>query len=313
MISIVIRVLNEARHLGRLLTMVNQQEAGNREIVVVNSGSTDGSLEIAAAYGARIVHIHRDEFSFGRSLNFGCSAARGDCLVFVSGHCIPRDQHWLNHLTAPLSKGEAAYAYGRQIGGEGTKFSEHQVFAQYFPEDVRLAQEGFFCNNANAALRRNVWAENRFDEDLTGLEDLELGKRLVRQGHRIAYRPDAIVYHLHNETWPQVRRRYEREAIALRKIMPEIHFTGWDLIRCVSVAVAMDAGKALRQRELFQQISSVLAFRCAQYLGSYRGHHIHRTLSKAAKERYFYPDAQRLDAKSELKSHGSQVHRPSPP
>ena len=225
MISIVIRVLNEAMHLGTLLDGIRKQDVGATplEIIVVDSGSTDGTLGIAERYQTRILNISKEEFSFGRSLNIGCATAQGDYLVFISGHCIPCNAQWLGKLVAPLRNGRAAYTYGRQSGGERSKFSETQLFSKYFPEDSSLAQNGFFCNNANAAILRSIWRDYRFDEELTGLEDMELAKRLVTEGHGVLYVPDSVVYHLHDESWRQVSTRYEREAIALQWIMPEVH------------------------------------------------------------------------------------------
>lgn len=94
-----------------------------------------------------------------------------------------------------------------------------------FPRYSKLPQEGFFCNNANAAVSRKAWQRFRFNEDLTGLEDMYLAKQLTEQGDKIGYAADASVYHIHDESWRQVRIRYEREAYALHQIMPEVNFT----------------------------------------------------------------------------------------
>ena len=88
-VSVVIRTLNEAKHLENLLKGIHQQNYTDWEIVLVDSGSTDGTLDIANRYDARIFHIPKDEFTFGRSLNIGCHEARGDYLVFASGHVWP--------------------------------------------------------------------------------------------------------------------------------------------------------------------------------------------------------------------------------
>src|SRR5690606_16368828 len=76
-VSVVIRTLNEARHLRALLEGVRTQayRDGRVELVVVDSGSTDGTLEIAREFEANVVHIAKEEFSFGRSLNLGCAVA----------------------------------------------------------------------------------------------------------------------------------------------------------------------------------------------------------------------------------------------
>ena len=253
-VSVVIRTLNEARHLPALLDGIRRQDCPGIEVetVLVDSGSTDGTLDIARKHATKVMNIRKEEFSFGRSLNIGCAAATGDVLVFVSGHCIPTTPNWIATLIAPLDQQGIAYCYGGQVGDETSHFSERQIFAKYFPQHDKVPQAGYYCNNANAALLKRVWQEHPFDEDLPGLEDMHLGKRLVANGHKLGYVASAAVYHLHNETWVQVRRRFEREAIALQHIMPEVHLRLADISRYFLSAVFLDLGAALQQQAMRQ-------------------------------------------------------------
>ena len=289
--SIIIRTYNEAAWLPHVLEAVGRQDVnGYRvETVVVDSGSTDDTVRIAERHDCRIVHIDKADFTFGRSLNVGCEAAEGRNLVFISGHCIPVGEHWLTTLIHPLEDGEVSYVYGRQQGHEVSKFSETQLFAKYFPARSALPQDGFFCNNANAALPKRVWSNTRFDEDVTGLEDMELARRLVEQGHKIGYVAEASVVHVHQESWAKVKTRYEREAIALQGIMPEVHVSFADFLRYTIAGVFYDWSEALQQRVFFQKAAEIVMFRTMQYWGTYRGNNDHRRLSRARKDRYFYP------------------------
>jgi rhamnosyltransferase len=290
-ISIVIRTLNEAKYLDQLLSSIRQQQTPGMEVesVLIDSGSTDGTLPIAERHGCVITHISREEFSFGRSLNRGCEAASGDILVFISGHCVPVDTDWLRRLCVPIKEGVVDYSYGRQLGGPDSRFSECQIFGKYFPAESRLPQQGFFCNNANSAIARSAWQTHRFDEELTGLEDMELAKRLCAAGGKIGYVADAAVYHYHAETWPQVRRRFEREALALQKIMPQIHVSLIDALRYIVSSIGHDLRAARRERRALELWQEIVRYRSAQYRGSYKGNHEHRKLSHAEKDRYFYP------------------------
>jgi rhamnosyltransferase len=290
-ISIVIRTLNEARYLRELLQAVDRQACDGFEVetVVVDSGSTDDTLAIAHEHGCVVTHIRREQFSFGRSLNMGCEAAGGDIFVFVSGHCVPTDEHWLRLLTAPIAEGSVDYSYGRQRGGAQSRFSECRIFEKYYPSASRVPQSGFFCNNANSALSRAAWAEHRFDEELTGLEDMELARRLCEAGGKVGYVSDACVYHYHHESWAQVRRRFEREAIALQRIMPQIHVSMLDLLRYVCSSIVHDVHHARRAGRAGAMLAQIARYRFAQYVGSYKGNHEHRKLSRAEKEIYFYP------------------------
>ena len=291
LVSVVIRTLNEEKHLPELLESIRKQSSNDFEfeIVIVDSGSTDNTLDIAKSYSARITFIKKEKFSFGRSLNIGCEFANGKYLAFVSGHCIPTDKNWLQNLLLPLKDEKCLYTYGRQEARDTTKFSEKQLFSKYFPNASQVPQEGFFCNNANAALPKSVWEKYKFDEKLTGCEDMELGKRLCADGGKIGYVAESSVFHIHDETWQQVKTRYEREAVALQKIMPEVHLTKFDVLKFFLAGVAKDIRAAFLSGVLIGNFGSIIMFRWVQYYGAYVGNHAVRKVSRKMKGRYFYP------------------------
>jgi glycosyltransferase involved in cell wall biosynthesis len=289
--SIVIRTLNEERYLGQVLARIREQDYPQSlvEVIIVDSGSTDRTLSIAAEHGCRVVHLARQEFSFGRSLNLGCAAAVGQFLVFISGHCVPVDVRWLWQLLQPLHEPSVAITYGRQVEGPESKFSEGLLFQKYFPAHEQNGQSPYFCNNANLALRRTCWEQFRFDETLTGLEDMRLARQLWEKQWKIQYVPAAAVYHYHHESWAQVRRRYEREAIALQAIMPEVHVHWHDALRYFVAGVMGDWAAAIRQKGWLHHAPEIVCFRFCQFYGAWRGNHAHRRLSQREKDRYFYP------------------------
>jgi len=291
LVSIVIRTLNEARHLDDLLVMIGRQKTDfDVETVLIDSGSTDGTVEIAEKRGARVTTIDKSEFSFGRSLNRGCAFSDGEILVLISGHCVPAGEHWLQNLCQPLIDEQASYSYGRQIGDDSSNYSERRIFAKYYPAESAIPQKEFFCNNANSAILRSVWKDYLFDEDLTGLEDMELSKRIWNRGHKIAYVAEAPVFHHHQESWAQVRRRFEREAMALRAIMPEVHVTPLDVLRWVASSTWKDWRAAARHGIKSTSKWDMLRYRWNQYRGSHKGNHDHRRMSQELKQYYFYPE-----------------------
>jgi rhamnosyltransferase len=291
LVSIIIRTLNEERYLDEILVAIKSQNANNfsYEVVIVDSGSTDNTLKIAKTHSARITYIKKQDFTFGRSLNVGCDFAHGKYLVFISGHCIPTNKDWLQNLIAPLIQKKCDYTYGRQIARDATKFSEVRVFDKYFPSTSSIPQDGLFCNNANAAISRTIWDKFHFDESLTGLEDMFIAKQICQDNGYVGYVSDSCVFHIHDESWEQINTRYEREAIALQKIMPEIKISIFDLVNFVVAGVLKDTRAAIRERVFFKEILSILMFRFCQYYGSYKGNHACRKLSNQAKLKYFYP------------------------
>ena len=305
-VSIVFRALNEEKFFERAILACKSQvlDAGlSMEMVLVDSGSTDATLDIAKRHGLTIVHIPKAKFSFGRSLNWGCDAASGDYLAMISAHCIPAHDRWLQNLVQPLVDGEADYSYGKQVGDDHNKFSEKQLFAKYFGERDKIQDEDFFVNNANSCVTREAWARYRFDEDVTGLEDMVLGKCLIEEGSRIAYCADAPVVHIHEETWAQVRRRYYREALVVRQVLPEVQMGLLDAVRYTLAGIANDVGAALETRCLASKFGEIVAFRTMQYYGSYKGHNELKKLSRKQKEAYYYPVVERRARRERARSH----------
>jgi rhamnosyltransferase len=133
-VSVIIRTLNEENNLAELLDSVQSQKVFDFdvEVVVIDSGSTDRTLEIAENFNSRIATIEKSRFTFGRSLNEGCEFAFGDVFVFISGHCVPTDNNWLVNLVNPVLNKTVDYTYGRQLGRFPTKFSETELFK--FPD-----------------------------------------------------------------------------------------------------------------------------------------------------------------------------------
>jgi len=288
-VSIIIRALNEAEFLPECLAKISQQDyAGSVEVILVDSGSTDATVEIAETFGAKIVYIKKAEFSFGRSLNMGCAKATGELLVILSAHCIPTDKLWLQNLVQPLVDNVSKYAYGRQIARKGvSKFSEAMVFKKYYPEITSNPQAGYFCNNANSAIHWATWNTHRFNEELTGLEDMEFAKRLVNQGGTISYVSNSTVEHIHRENWSRIKIRYEREAAALTSIEPNLNLSLVNATRMYCFAVYSDI-RALESIS-FGALKEISLYRLCQYSGSYLGSQSSRERIRKMQKEYFYP------------------------
>lgn len=289
--SIIIRAYNEEKHIGRLLDGIMQQTVRDVQIVLVDSGSTDGTVTVASRYPVEVVSIRPQEFTFGRSLNLGITHATADLIVMASAHVYPVYPDWLERLLEPFRDEKVALTYGKQRGAETSKFSEHQVFRQWFPEQSDWRQPHPFCNNANAAIRKQLWRKHPYDETLPGLEDLAWARWAHEQGYSIAYSAEAEVVHVHNETWPGVYNRYRREGMAFKTIYPQEDFRLSDLVRALALNVSQDVREASRQQVLGRVWREIWRFRWNQFWGTYQGYRQSGPLTWQLKQTFYYPRA----------------------
>jgi rhamnosyltransferase len=287
--SVVIRAFNEAAHIGRLLEGLSRQTLRDVEIILVDSGSTDATVELAVKAGAKVVHIPPAEFTFGRSLNLGMAAATRELVVIASAHVYPVYPDWLERLLKPFADPQVALTYGKQRAPAAAYFSERQVYLRWYPEHSDLHQKHPFANNANAAVRRSVWQKHPYDETLTGLEDLDWAKWALDEAHGIAYVAEAEIIHVHTETWTAVYNRYRREGMAFKRIYPEAHFSLYDVVRMTSSNVASDLRHALRQKVFWRSASGVLRYRMAQFRGTYQGYRQSLEWNWNLRQTFYYP------------------------
>jgi len=286
--SIVIRAFNEGQHIGRLLEGLRQQTVTDVEIILVDSGSTDQTVSVAEAFGARIVRIPSAEFTFGRSLNFGLRAATRELVVIASAHVYPVYPDWLESLLHPFKDENVALTYGKQRGPASAKYSEQQIFQQWYPDVSKREQTTAFCNNANAAIRKSLWEKNPYDETLTGLEDLAWAKWAKEQGYAISYVAEAEIIHVHNETPRGVFNRYRREAMAYKRIYPESHFNVYDFLRLTTTNIFSDLWHAARERVFWRNVTSIFWFRFMQFHGTRLGHRETSLVTPQLRETFYY-------------------------
>lgn len=291
--SIVIRAYNEEEHIGRLLEGIKHQTVKDVELILVDSGSTDGTVSVAESFGARIVRIASEEFTFGRSLNFGVRAATRELVVIASAHVYPVYPDWLESLLRPFDDARVALTYGKQRGSEAAKFSEQQIFCQWYPDGSKPNQETAFCNNANAAIRKSLWEQNPYDETLTGLEDLAWARWAREQRHAIAYVAEAEIIHVHNETPRGVFNRYRREAMAFKKIHPEAHFNLYDFLRLTATNILSDLWHAAREDVLWKNLPWIFLFRFMQFHGTRLGYRESSWVTPQLREMFYYARARK--------------------
>jgi len=218
--SIIMRVKNEARHLLETLEAVFAQSVRNFEVIMVDSGSTDATLDIAQRFPVKILRIDPKEFTYGYALNLGARAARGPYLVSLSGHATPYNDRWLENLLAGFVAPDVAGTYSRlQPRPEAFLYQRLLAALFYGPFPWTLTTYASF-HNTSSAIRRDIWQILPFREDMPGGEDQAWARRARAMGYRIVYTPDSVVWHSHeNENfWRFIRRSWTVDWRGLRMI-----------------------------------------------------------------------------------------------
>jgi glycosyltransferase involved in cell wall biosynthesis len=217
--SIVIPVLNGGEELRRCLDRIAaQQFDGEVELVIVDSGSTDGTGDLACSYGAVVHRIERSEFNHGATRNLGAGLATGDVLVFTSHDAYAEDDGWLEALVAPLRDDPGlGGVYGRQLPLPGASPPEEYFLGFLYgaePRDqsvgdaAQLSMETTLFSNVNSAIPRAVWERFPFADDVILSEDQEWSVRVLLAGYHLRYEPNAVVRHSHEYTLKSAFRRF---------------------------------------------------------------------------------------------------------
>ncbi len=207
--GVVIRTLNESALVGTCIETLRRQRGDvELDLLVVDSGSTDGTLEIAESHGVRVHHLPPGDFDYSRAINVGMEHVRGDVVFLLSAHAIPVDDDWVERMTAPFADPQIAGVAGRQLPWEGAPWREVQRLARQFPAESRVYGrddlDSILFSNAASCVRRSAWREQPFT--LPAAEDMEWAGRVVSAGWRVGYLADAPVYHSHDES-PRAQAR----------------------------------------------------------------------------------------------------------
>lgn len=230
--SIIIPTKNGGERFERLLKAVFENRlAGGFEVIVIDSGSTDGTIGAAKKYPVRLYEILPKEFGHGKVRNYGARLSNGESIVFLSQDAIPASKDWLANLVNTFNDdNNVAGVYGRQLpDGDNpmetffllNTYNDSYKVRSLSPDNLNPSLKEIFFSNVNSSIRRSFWEKFPFSEAINISEDQEWSKRVMLKGYKVAYQPEASVYHSHNYTISSIFKRNYQSGYSLKGLVKE--------------------------------------------------------------------------------------------
>lgn len=202
--SIIIRTYNEEKKIRDVLDAIYNQEYKNYEVIIVDSESTDNTLNICSEYDLKIITIKKSDFDYSYASNIGAEHSSGDILCYISGHSVPVRKDYLELANKHFQDDIVGGVYGEVIAHNDASFTE-KIFNNI--GYLKSKREGIITEYdihpgilscSNAFIRRSLWEKYKFKRELgKGGEDIELAYRIIQEGKCIIKDPDILVKHSH--------------------------------------------------------------------------------------------------------------------
>jgi rhamnosyltransferase len=214
-VSIILRSFNEAWALRDTLPALQAQNYRPWELIVIDSGSTDGSVDlIRAARPAHFVTIASEDYNPSRVMNQGMQLARHDLGIFLNADATPVDDNWLRPLVQALREPRTAAAFSRQVPRPDCRAVFAHDYDRCFGPQRESVHWDHFFSMVGSGIRRDAWQQRGFLEAMQYSEDEEYTRWCRAAGYRIAYCENSVVMHSHNYTPRQAFKRAFGEAWA---------------------------------------------------------------------------------------------------
>ncbi len=227
-VSIILLTKNGLPKLEQTLAAIfAQKTARSFQVLAIDSGSVDGTLELLSRYPICIKQIQPAEFNFGATRALGYDLARGQILLTLSQDAVPADEHWLEKLTAPFDDPQVAAVTGGVRRPPHERIFYWQGINQfYFIRSSRRwkARYGFGFSNVNSAIRRDIWVKHRIGAAEVN-EDKVLQKIWTARNLKIVRAPQAAVFHTHDYDLRSLMQRCENEGLGQRLVGLNYSFT----------------------------------------------------------------------------------------
>jgi rhamnosyltransferase len=245
-VSIIMRSFNEAWALQETLPALCNQSHTNWELIVIDSGSTDGSVDlIRSAKPRHFIQIAPHEYNPSRVMNLGMRLAASDFAIFINADATPQGRDWLAPLVATLQKPSVAAVFSRQIPRPDCRAVFAHDYERCFGPQRESVHWDHFFSMASSGIRRDVWALRGFNESLQYSEDDEYTRWCRAQGYEVVFCPESVAMHSHNYSPAQAYKRGFGEGKALAAVWTDSP-TAFSWPRTVLLGYARDAWRDLR-------------------------------------------------------------------
>ena len=238
--SVIIPLKNGGPLFKKVLhAVLNQKISGKYEVIIIDSGSTDGSFEYVETINderVRVLEIAPEKFCHGKTRNLGASRAKGKFLVFLTHDALPVDDLWLANLLKVFDMdNDIAGVFGKHIPYEDSDIFEKKLLKQHFlnfgssdqvfhiedkerySTDERYRHFLCFYSDNSSAMRKSIWEEEPYP-DIDFAEDQLWAKKILELGYKKGYAADSVVFHSHRYTFREQFKRYYDDYKGLYKV-----------------------------------------------------------------------------------------------
>jgi rhamnosyltransferase len=219
LVSIIMRSFNEGWALRDTLAALSLQDYKSWELIVIDSGSTDGSIDLIRQAGPRhFIQIKPQEYNPSRVMNRGMELTNSEFGVFLNADAMPQNSNWLGPLVNALQDPQTAAVFSRQIPRPDCRAVYAHDYERCFGSNRESENWNHFFSMVSSGIRKDIWARRGFLEKMQYSEDDEYTRWCRAQGYRITYCPESFVIHSHNYTPEQAYKRSFGEAKALAAV-----------------------------------------------------------------------------------------------
>jgi len=270
--NIIMRAYNDMPMISETLTALNRQNIAF-ELIAFDNESEDGTRQKLEKYASKVINVPKGTYVPGKVLNHAMRESEGEFVVFLNSDCTPQNESWLKNLLAGFKNDKIAAVFGRQIPRKDCKALFAKDTEDTFGDGERQKYWKHCFSMASSAIRRSVWEEMPFSEDIQYSEDVDWTWRARQKGYEIQYVADSIVAHSHNYTLKQFYKRHYGEGKAEAEIFEwqpwERSFIRYSLLPFVRQVVC-DWKYCITKFDLISMFHSPL-LRGSQMLGRRKG------------------------------------------